>query len=146
MRVLRLEHKDTHIGPFRQDGQFDGKDYSEFFNRYYHGGAAWGAPNIEDFPTPGYELNTLRETGQLDQVDRFLRVAGEQSTPNTLFGAQDDDQFSHWFDQDQLRLVAKYGFVKVIYEVPDDAVAPLTKQVAFSRSAARLVETVPLEP
>lgn len=114
-------------------------------NRYYVNGDwmdPWAEPNFEDFPTLTYELLHV----EADVEARFIRVAGEWSgNSDLLFATRDEAQFEHWFDAHQRHLAARAGFVKAVYDVPDDWAAPLSKQVAFRRSHASLVAALPLE-
>lgn len=141
MRVIRMEHRDTHEGPFQSKRTPEG-----FMRRYYLNGGdwmdPWAEPNVEDFPTPTYELHHV----EADVEAQFIRVAGERSdNPDLLFATRDEAQFEHWFDAHQRHLAARAGFVKAVYDVPDDWAAPLSKQVAFRRSHASLVAALPLE-
>ena len=123
MNILRVEHRETRIGPYSFDGNAAVPRY--VVAEALHSNQAY---DPIDHPTPDTEFGWSWYS--------FVR-----NQRHALFGFRDVEQLRRWFPR--VELLVELGFQIVAYRVPDESVRLSPTQLIFDFTEAWKVGVVP---
>ena len=126
--VYRIEHKETHEGPYNTDNASIDPTYQKHLSKYALGDALNYTQCSKYHPGMWYDLTKLRGF----------------STCEHYCGFESIEQLFAWFNENSTDIMRGFGFQLSIYKIAKKYVTYGTYQVGFIKDKAKLVDVVDL--